>query len=196
VPQWAFLIAGWVDGTIPPGARMQVTNPHTGAVNVVPITAAGEFQAAFMNTNRQSVVAAGDEILLQLVSADGMLLMEPRRSSVQPHDLERAYLLTRIHALPKTRLLQNYPNPFNPETWIPFQLATPTDVTLEVYSIRGHLIRRLDIGHRAAGWYVSKERAAYWNGHNAMGEQVSSGVYVVVMNAGDVHSTRRLVVVK
>ena len=41
----------------------------------------------------------------------------------------------------KTVLLANYPNPFNPETWIPYKLAEPADVTVYIYSVKGDLIR-------------------------------------------------------
>ena len=61
-------------------------------------------------------------------------------------------------------LLANYPNPFNPETWIPYQLAEPTDVTVTIYDIQGRVVRHLDLGHQRAGVYQSKGRAAYWDG--------------------------------
>ena len=41
----------------------------------------------------------------------------------------------------ETALLANYPNPFNPETWIPYQLSEPTDVTIGIYAIDGSLVR-------------------------------------------------------
>ena len=55
-----------------------------------------------------------------------------------------------------TTLLANYPNPFNPETWIPYHLAKPADVTLTIYSVDGKIVRKLDLGHQAAGFYQSK----------------------------------------
>ena len=57
----------------------------------------------------------------------------------------------------ETRLLENYPNPFNPETWIPYQLATDTDVTITIYDVRGNLIRTLGVGHQLAGIYTGRE---------------------------------------
>ena len=47
-----------------------------------------------------------------------------------------------------TALLANYPNPFNPETWIPYQLAHDTNVTLTIYDIKGAVVRRLDLGYQ------------------------------------------------
>ena len=80
--------------------------------------------------------------------------------------------------IPKeTALLPNYPNPFNPETWIPYQLASPADVTLTIYTVNGQVVRQLLLGHQLAGTYQSKSRAAYWDGRNAVGEFVASGLY-------------------
>ncbi|MDP7279517.1 MAG: hypothetical protein QGG39_06495, partial [Candidatus Poribacteria bacterium] len=79
----------------------------------------------------------------------------------------------------KTQLRQNYPNPFNPETWVPFELAQDTRVTIEIYSFDGQLVRKLDLGHLSAGLYLSQDRAAYWDGKSDLGETVASGVYFV-----------------
>ena len=73
--------------------------------------------------------------------------------------------------IPKeTALLPNYPNPFNPETWLPYQLSEPAEVTLHIYAVDGRQIRRLALGHQPAGMYQSKNRAAYWDGRNQLGE--------------------------
>ena len=96
----------------------------------------------------------------------------------------------------KTGLLPNYPNPFNPETWIPYQLAEAADVTLTIYAIDGRLIRTLSFGHQSAGIYQSKSRAAYWDGRNALGESVASGVYFYRLIAGDFTATRKMLIRK
>ena len=93
-------------------------------------------------------------------------------------------------------LLQNYPNPFNPETWIPFQLSQDVPVTISIYDTKGQLIRTIALGNRTTGIYTTKDRAAYWEGRNNLGEKVSSGVYFYQLQAGDFTATRRMVVVK
>ena len=99
--------------------------------------------------------------------------------------------------IPKeTSLLTNYPNPFNPETWIPYQLAKPTNVTLTIYAVDGRVIRRLALGHQPAGMYHSKNRAAYWNGRNEIGESVASGVYFYTLSTDDFTATRKMVILK
>ena len=96
----------------------------------------------------------------------------------------------------KTELLANYPNPFNPETWIPYQLATDADVTLTIYASNGQAVRQLTLGHQAAGTYQSRSRAAYWDGSNAVGEPVASGVYFYTLTAGDFTATRKMLIRK
>ena len=96
----------------------------------------------------------------------------------------------------ETALLPNYPNPFNPETWIPYQLAQPVNITISIYTIDGHVIRTLDLGYKPSGIYQSKTRAAYWDGRNNVGESVASGVYFYTLTAGNYKATRRFVILK
>ena len=95
-----------------------------------------------------------------------------------------------------TSLLPNYPNPFNPETWIPYQLAESADVKLTIYDINGRIVRELDFGHQRAGMYHGRSRAAYWDGRNAVGEPVASGVYFYTLTAGKFTATRRMLIRK
>ena len=96
----------------------------------------------------------------------------------------------------ETALHRNYPNPFNPETWIPYQLAESAEVTLTIYDMNGRLVRRLAVGHQAAGIYQSRSRAIYWNGRNQLGEFVASGLYFYTLTADDFTATRRMMIVK
>ena len=96
----------------------------------------------------------------------------------------------------ETRLLLNYPNPFNPETWIPYQLAKSTDVTVTIHSMNGSLIRTLELGHQMAGIYKTKSQAAYWNGRNEFGEHVASGLYFYTLTAGKFNATGKMLIRK
>ncbi len=93
-------------------------------------------------------------------------------------------------------LWQNYPNPFNPETWIPYALSVDAHVVIRVYDLRGQLTRMLDLGHKPTGIYISKARAAYWDGRNESGEHVASGVYFYSIKAGDLITTRKMIVTR
>ena len=96
----------------------------------------------------------------------------------------------------ETTLLPNYPNPFNPETWIPYQLAQPADITISIYKVDGAVIRTLNLGHRPPGVYQDKTRAAYWDGKNEVGESIASGVYFYTLTAGNFKSTRKMLILK
>ena len=106
--------------------------------------------------------------------------------------------LTRVETPPpkETVLLANYPNPFNPETWIPYQLSDPAEVTVSIYALDGKLVRTLELGQVPAGIYQSRSRAAYWDGRNAQGEPVASGIYFYTLTAGDFSATRKMVIRK
>ena len=96
----------------------------------------------------------------------------------------------------ETALLHNYPNPFNPETWVPYQLADPADVTLTIHAVNGTLVRTLALGHQPAGIYQTRTRAAYWDGKNEVGEPVASGIYFYTLTAGDFTATRKMLIRK
>ena len=88
------------------------------------------------------------------------------------------------------------PNPFNPETWIPYQLAENASVTLTIYDTTGVVVRRLDLGHRLAGYYTNRGKAAHWDGRNESGEPVASGVYFYQLATPSFRDLRRMVILK
>ena len=96
----------------------------------------------------------------------------------------------------KTALFANYPNPFNPETWIPYQLAVPTEVVLTIRTTTGSIVRTLPLGHQSAGVYKTSNRAAYFDGKNDLGEPVTSGIYFYTLTAGDFTATRKMLIRK
>ena len=126
---------------------------------------------------------------------------DAKRNGIDPDGiavLERLLaVLAHTETLPlKTAVFTNYPNPFNPETWIPYQLAAPTEVTVSIHSADGKLVRTLVLGHMPAGVYADKNRAAYWDGRNTQGEHVASGVYFYTLKAGDFTATRKMLTLK
>ena len=106
-------------------------------------------------------------------------------------------ILQQAETPPKeTALLANYPNPFNPETWIPYQLAKPAEVTVSIHTADGKLVRTLALGQLPAGVYQDKDRAVYWDGKNEQGESVASGVYFYTLKAGDFSATKKMLIRK
>ena len=119
--------------------------------------------------------------LTDATSLRGILFLEQLRAALIPEE---------------SALLPNYPNPFNPETWIPYRLSKPADVTLTIYAVDGQKVRRLALGHQPAGMYQSRYRAAYWDSKNEFGEPVASGLYFYTLTAGDFTATRKMLIQK
>jgi len=71
------------------------------------------------------------------------------------------------------------PNPFNPSTMIRYRLPAAASVSMKVYNTAGQYVATLAEGYYAAGNY-----AATWDGRNARGEQVATGVYIYRVQAG------------
>jgi hypothetical protein len=90
-----------------------------------------------------------------------------------------------------TELQGNYPNPFNPETQIAFSLNKTAHVKIEIYNVKGQLVKRLLDEERAPDNYT-----VIWNGRDANNRSVSSGVYFYKMKAGDYLSTRKMILMK
>lgn len=94
-----------------------------------------------------------------------------------------------VKSTPVNRLSQNFPNPFNPETWIPYQLASNVNVSLYIYDAQGRRIYAKPLGYRKAGSHI-----AHWDGRNAVGEPVASGIYFYAIHAGNFHATRKMLI--
>ena len=189
------LVSNYIGQTAP--ANLNVDVNGDGIVTIADLVHVARYlgQSAFGSAPSQIVVPAG--VTYEMVEGwlhqarledDGSLVFQQGIAKLE-------YLLTLI--IPeKTALLANYPNPFNPETWIPYHLAKPADVTLTIYAVNGQVVRHLDLGHQDAGYYQSKARAAYWDGRNSVGERIASGIYFYTLAAGDFAATRKMLIMK
>ena len=90
-----------------------------------------------------------------------------------------------------TALHNNYPNPFNPETTISYSVKDREPVTLEIYNIKGQLVKTLVKGIQEPG-----NHTIVWNGTDDNGRSVSSGVYYYKMQAGKYSSTKKMIMMK
>ena len=85
---------------------------------------------------------------------------------------------------------------FNSETWIPYQLANPADVSISIYASDRKVVRTLKLGSMPAGRYQNRSRAAHWDGKNAVGEPVASGLYFYTLTTEDFTATRKMLIKK
>ncbi len=195
---WAFVVSGHLEGKPTfDGYKVIVRNLRTDSV--ITTSVQGDyFAAATADLTRRSVVQVGDVVEVRVIAPNGNFESQTLSFKVTPEHLADAVLSVSLDGIgqpTRNQLLQNYPNPFNPETWIPYQLSEASPVSVSVYDTTGKLIRKLSLGFQSAGFYNSRERAAYWDGRNALGERVASGVYFYQLTTATFQQTRRLVIV-
>jgi len=94
--------------------------------------------------------------------------------------------------IPKiTALLDPFPNPFNPSVTIPFDLAVDGRVTLKIYNLKGQLIRDLLDENRPAA-----SHRVLWDGKDNKMHNVSTGTYIILMNAPNYRSSHKISLLK
>ncbi len=196
---WAFVVSGHLEGKPAfDGYQVIVRNQRTG--NTINASVRGNyFAAATADLARRGVVEVGDVIEVRVIGPDRNVESHNLNFKVTPEDLANAVMSVRLDSIGKpklTQLLQNFPNPFNPETWIPYQLETSADITLHIYDAAGDSVRTLNLGFKGQGFYMTRSRAAYWDGRNNMGEQVASGIYFYSLQTSDFSATRKMLILK
>ena len=196
---WAFVVSGQLQGkTTFDGYKVIVRNLRTNSI-ITTAVQGDYFAAATADLERRSVVRVGDTIELRVIGPGGNAESQTLSFKVTPEHLANAVLSVRLDDIgqpAQNLLLQNYPNPFNPETWIPYQLSEDSQVSISIYDTTGQLVRTLSLGFQSVGFYNSRERAAYWDGRNILGERVASGLYFYQLTTPTFQQTRRLVIVK
>ena len=197
---WAFVVSGHLEGNQPAFGGYQVIVRNMRTNSIITASVQGDyFTAATADLTRRSVVQVGDVIELRLIGPNGNAELQPLNFKVTPDHLANAVLSVTLDGIGQPMqnlLLQNYPNPFNPETWIPYQLSEDSPVSISIYDTTGKLVRTLSLGFQSTGFYNSQGRAAYWDGRNALGEHVASGIYFYQLTTPSFQQTRRLVIVK
>ena len=196
---WAFVVSGILDGTHKyDGYHITVRNLRTNTMMKTQVHD-NYFAAATADLTRQSVVKVGDALEVTVTDTSGNVVSEKYIFKVTPDSLSNALLSVQLDSIGqpnKDMLLQNYPNPFNPETWIPYQLSVASPVSISIYDATGGLVRTLAIGFQSEGFYHNRGRAAYWDGRNALGERVASGVYFYRLETPSFQQTRRMIILK
>ncbi|MBU0711530.1 T9SS type A sorting domain-containing protein [bacterium] len=112
---------------------------------------------------------------------------------VQPHFLTKAALQIGDKGfIPDVySLAQNFPNPFNPLTNIGFGLPKDSHVSIIIYNLLGQQVKTLASKDMTAGY-----RYIQWDGKDNYGRNVTSGVYLVMMQSNNFHKVRKMVLMK
>ena len=88
-------------------------------------------------------------------------------------------------------LKQNYPNPFNPQTSIQYELSLPMSIQLDIFNLTGQKIKTLVNEYKRAG-----NHSVTWDGTDASGENVSSGIYIYSLHAGGNIQTSKMILTR
>ena len=94
-----------------------------------------------------------------------------------------------------TQLIGNYPNPFNPSTSVSFSVANPSNVRINIYNVKGQLVKNLYNSFVPAN-KTNQRVDVLWNGKDNKGQSVSSGVYYTKMIAGNHTEFKKMLMVK
>ena len=90
-----------------------------------------------------------------------------------------------------TALSANYPNPFNPETTISYDIKDPAKVRLDIFNLKGQLVRTLVNDQQASGRYN-----VVFTAKDDRGNKLSSGIYFYRLKAGDYTKTRKMMLME
>ncbi|MBN1780168.1 T9SS type A sorting domain-containing protein [bacterium] len=101
-------------------------------------------------------------------------------------DVETAY-----ESGPTFRLAQNFPNPFNPETTVPYEVARKSHVCICVHNLNGQVVKTLVNTDQQAGDY-----SVTWNGTDAAGRAVSTGIYFIRMTAESYERVQKITLLR
>lgn len=96
-----------------------------------------------------------------------------------------------VNPVQTTVLHNNFPNPFNPETTISYSVKTTTPVLVEIFNLKGQLVKTLVNESKAAGTHN-----VVWNGTDSNNHSLSSGIYYFKMSAGKYSSTKKMMLMK
>jgi len=112
---------------------------------------------------------------------DDIRIIDPTDTGIQ----------TRTEKPDQLTLTQNYPNPFNPTTTIEFTLDKKSDVSLNVYNLKGELVKNLYSGKSLTGGYLIE-----WDGTNNFNHNVASGIYIYTLETNDLKISHRMVLLR
>jgi hypothetical protein len=131
------------------------------------------------------------KVLAIAVDRDNVKWFATESGILRYDDASTVYVQDEGNPPVRVSVIGNRPNPFNAETAITFELSRPGVASLTVYNIMGQEVASLVNGYVQAG-----RHSAVWNGRDAEGRNVSSGIYVLRLTAGAAYAVGRLTLLK
>lgn len=115
----------------------------------------------------------------------------PTWKAAQDEEKQKLPAIALSGETPTTFALSSYPNPFNPSTTLSYELPVDALVSLVLYDMLGRQVRTFEDGYRTAGTY-----STVWDGRNGTGSPVSTGLYLLRLQAGNTMLTHKLLLTK
>ncbi|HKK21943.1 MAG TPA: FlgD immunoglobulin-like domain containing protein, partial [candidate division Zixibacteria bacterium] len=172
-----------------------------GAGDVIPVKLVGDkldmlsgntdggIHVGILDMDGPNTIPSGNTRLVRLI---GTYEIASAIVAVDGSHSEAALLSGNAPMLPdKFELYQNYPNPFNPSTEIGFALPQTANVRLEIFNIMGQRVKLLADRQMEAGVHT-----ILWDGRDAAGNTVASGVYFYRLDAGQYTASRKMLLLK
>jgi hypothetical protein len=158
------------------GEAIYLVNPETTIVNEVTFSE----QTTDLSTGRNS---DGTGLYISM----NPTFAAPNQSVI--NGIENEDQLSQFPA--QFTLKQNYPNPFNPQTSIQYELSLPMSIQLDIFNLTGQKIKTLVNEYKRAG-----NHSVTWDGTDASGENVSSGIYIYSLHAGGNIQTSKMILTR
>lgn len=178
----AALLVFDISGTV---GTPRVGNGAAG-MDVVSAVNGNELRVLVYNIGSAAITAGIDNVLMT-VPVDGSITLR----SVEVADFFGATMNVSTRELPsRYDVAQNYPNPFNPTTTIALSLPVAGEYHVAIYNVAGQLIRTFD-GSASAGVVQ-----LVWDGKDASGSTVASGMYFYKATVGDFTATKKMLLMK
>lgn len=178
----AALLVFDVNGTV---GTPRVGNGAAG-MDIISSVNGNELRVLVFNIGSNGIAAGTDNVLMT-IPVEGSITLR----NVEVADFYGATMNVSTRALPsRYDVAQNYPNPFNPTTTIELSLPVAGNYTLAIYNVAGQLIRTYD-GSAPAG-----VKSIVWDGKDASGSTVASGMYFYKATVGNFTTTKKMVLMK
>ncbi len=183
-PTYEIGVANWLDGFEPVSADdVNMTTFGDAPVAIGLNRTVGDDKVVFFGFDPISINATPytwygySSVAVQVTAVDFF--------GIEPSNVDGLSLPTEFS------LAQNYPNPFNPSTTIAFEVPNSSEVLISVYNMLGQKVIDLVNDAYAPGVYNVQ-----WNGVDAQGKPVGSGLYIYQMNAGTYSATNKMLYLK
>ena len=136
---------------------------------------------------------AGETLRISIELDNGQILENEVALTYAPFD--QASNMSQVSAAPaipvEFKLNNNYPNPFNPQTTVPYEIPKASHVKMTVYNAMGQEIKSLVDAYQNAGYYE-----VIWDARDNLNNLVSSGMYVIRMQAGSYIRNQKITLMK